>query len=488
MDNSPVLPLAVGTKCDTIIVVHLSNEANINKNRFSDVSILEIEPSENLGGLFSGTINFDNRYTGRLIDLGYNDTIQQLKNLQSNRKKEGIQENLTINGDHVYELVSTLSAEDKYRLFNECDFILNGNYAKINYLSEDGFGKTIWRLITGKTHMCRKKLLLNNAELQGKMLMILNCLDSEILNIKQGMRYLFNMSLDISDILLENHLELQSITEVLASIIDHTKYIDDFLAKKYPDYKSWGRNDVEKRLDSIRSSINSRIQALNESKRAVWKKQQEQISSAKQCRILRLMPEKSVVLTSGGTNTVNSVKLDSWWNSQYPDVVEKGAKDNNCSVVVLHEFNKQNTSIKHIHATDYFMFLWFINTPIADRKSQYVFMIDRWDSQLYVYGYEVSADGESYSSIKLNNNQIFSGRARFNISKDLDNMIGIINNRSIIYRTFYLPADRNLEDRMNNVPNYHIQIVDPKWENKLFENNGEYFVDLIDRFVSRVYD
>ena len=85
-DNSPALPLAVAKRCDTIIAVHLDSEVGINKKKFHNV--LEINPTRDTGGLFSGLLNFSTDHTKMLINLGYHDSIKIFKAVKKNWQKE----------------------------------------------------------------------------------------------------------------------------------------------------------------------------------------------------------------------------------------------------------------------------------------------------------------------------------------------------------------------------------------------------------------
>ncbi len=79
-DNSPVKPLAFGEKCDVVIVVHLDGvEYNIDKSEYPDTQILEIVPSLELGGFFSGTLNFSTVKIENLIQKGFEDSIDIFK-------------------------------------------------------------------------------------------------------------------------------------------------------------------------------------------------------------------------------------------------------------------------------------------------------------------------------------------------------------------------------------------------------------------------
>ncbi|WP_461204660.1 patatin-like phospholipase family protein [Clostridium sp. DL1XJH146] len=74
VDNTPIMPL-IKEGCQRIIVVYLNNESKINKEEYKGKEIIEIIPSKNLGGFFSGTFDFTNKGSIRRINLGYKDAM-----------------------------------------------------------------------------------------------------------------------------------------------------------------------------------------------------------------------------------------------------------------------------------------------------------------------------------------------------------------------------------------------------------------------------
>ncbi|MCL6591951.1 MAG: patatin-like phospholipase family protein [Firmicutes bacterium] len=77
-DNVPLLPL-YNEGCNFGIIVHLSATSIIQKDRFPDMEILEIFPSESLGGLMNGTLDFSAEGAKRRMRIGYEDTIRVLE-------------------------------------------------------------------------------------------------------------------------------------------------------------------------------------------------------------------------------------------------------------------------------------------------------------------------------------------------------------------------------------------------------------------------
>lgn len=77
-DNIPVKPLEKES-IDCIIVIHLSSNPAITNTYKGE--IIEVFPSNNLGGLIGGTLDFDGQSIHQRMNLGYNDTKRALINL-----------------------------------------------------------------------------------------------------------------------------------------------------------------------------------------------------------------------------------------------------------------------------------------------------------------------------------------------------------------------------------------------------------------------
>ena len=80
-DNIPVTPV-VNEGCDTIITVILDQAGEFGKQqlKYNNTHFWKIVPKENLGGLLTGTLDFDPHKAKIRIDQGYNDTKQLLQN------------------------------------------------------------------------------------------------------------------------------------------------------------------------------------------------------------------------------------------------------------------------------------------------------------------------------------------------------------------------------------------------------------------------
>lgn len=85
--NTPIKPVASALNVDTIIVVYLKSEEELNEtytntwisdSEANGKKMIEIVPSKALGDLVEGTMNFDPENISELIDLGYQDTCTLL--------------------------------------------------------------------------------------------------------------------------------------------------------------------------------------------------------------------------------------------------------------------------------------------------------------------------------------------------------------------------------------------------------------------------
>lgn len=90
-DNLPVEPLYRLEKCEIIVVVHLTTNAEltkIKKEDYPNAVILEIRPRQEQGGLFAGTLDFNAENAKRRIRQGYDDNIAMLRNVQEMIERE----------------------------------------------------------------------------------------------------------------------------------------------------------------------------------------------------------------------------------------------------------------------------------------------------------------------------------------------------------------------------------------------------------------
>ncbi|WP_297639751.1 patatin-like phospholipase family protein [uncultured Clostridium sp.] len=77
-DNVPIEPVYY-EKCDLIIVVGLMRGYRVDRNIYSESQILEIIPSEMEEGFIDGALNFTEENSKQRMEVGYNDTINQIK-------------------------------------------------------------------------------------------------------------------------------------------------------------------------------------------------------------------------------------------------------------------------------------------------------------------------------------------------------------------------------------------------------------------------
>lgn len=84
--NTPTAPILQRNDIDTVFVVYLKSaeelgDKNVSLEEFAekDIATVEIIPSQPLGNLIKGTLNFSEKQIQNLIDLGYEDTVRILK-------------------------------------------------------------------------------------------------------------------------------------------------------------------------------------------------------------------------------------------------------------------------------------------------------------------------------------------------------------------------------------------------------------------------
>lgn len=96
-DNCPVYPLNWNSAlCDTIIAIHLKHTKDrIDKSQYPEVKIHEIVPnvSSDELGLLKGTLHFNTEHAKKLLQAGYNDSIDVFRkmdilyNMEDNSQK-----------------------------------------------------------------------------------------------------------------------------------------------------------------------------------------------------------------------------------------------------------------------------------------------------------------------------------------------------------------------------------------------------------------
>ena len=119
-DNLPVNPLYLNDIKD-LIVISLSDTLRVDQNKFKLNTLIEIYPSYDLGDLFDGTLNFNQKYISFAMKLGYFDTKRTLNNyfgisngchtpefdynqIQHELQVESLQKNINKNIDYINNL------------------------------------------------------------------------------------------------------------------------------------------------------------------------------------------------------------------------------------------------------------------------------------------------------------------------------------------------------------------------------------------------
>lgn len=508
-DNSPVYPLFAAGKCGTVIVVHLDREwCAVDRSNFEDIHILELIPSQDLGGFFSGTINFDKNHAAKLMEYGYYDAIKLFERMCNNRLMEQVESDIrkssAISYDQFqqYKLklkIKQLTPDEKYALFNECEFLLSNNYSSLDYLSEKGIGKTLLRLLFGGGRKAKKKIMENTQELLDKIEDISACLNGEMLDMKLRIKY-------HTHVLISQHMYFLRLLELLEDHDKHLAHIDNFLTEKYPDYPQWDKTRTEYKIEELRADINRGIAELNQQDSDdydMYKAEEKRIEEAESTRILRITPFKATVVTNKGTEVSNEpIKYANTFGLTVPpETVKEWLSKKRCSVAVIPEYmykfhggadkGAKPKGVTLITSADYFMYLWFLNTPKKERIGRCVCMLDMYSSTLYAYGYEVSADGMTYQKIGFNGkNHILSGNSNKYVREWLEKLFEGRYNDTLFFRTFIGTTDNELKKRLgdNNVFKNKIRPVNPyRWEKILVDNDGEELVTFVHNHIRNIY-
>lgn len=108
-DNVPINP-AYLEGCNFIIVVHLNRDSIINKSKFSNSTIVELFPQNDLGSFLSGTLNFSPHHILKRINEGYRDTCNIMESITNflktdekriNLHQEGHNNELLFKNEHI---------------------------------------------------------------------------------------------------------------------------------------------------------------------------------------------------------------------------------------------------------------------------------------------------------------------------------------------------------------------------------------------------
>ncbi len=144
--NTPVTPLLTRPDIDTVFVVYLKSVQELGGKRTDTssltkkgMSVVEIIPSQPLGNIIKGTLNFSEQQIQDLIDLGYQDTARVLSS--KGYRKGGSYNSWSYSYDDYYNSGSGSYYEDDYysndSYYNEDDYYDNGSYYDDSYDSYD---------------------------------------------------------------------------------------------------------------------------------------------------------------------------------------------------------------------------------------------------------------------------------------------------------------------------------------------------------------
>ncbi len=144
--NTPVTPLLTRPDIDTVFVVYLKSVQELGGKRTDTssltkkgMSVVEIIPSQPLGNIIKGTLNFSEQQIQDLIDLGYQDTARVLSS--KGYRKGDSYNSWSYSYDDYYNSGSGSYYEDDYysndSYYNEDDYYDNGSYYDDSYDSYD---------------------------------------------------------------------------------------------------------------------------------------------------------------------------------------------------------------------------------------------------------------------------------------------------------------------------------------------------------------
>lgn len=80
-DNVPVYPV-YQRGCDTILVIHLNMGDRVDPRLYPGARIIEVSPTQPLGGVMSGNLDYKPENARWRMELGYRDAMAQLRELR----------------------------------------------------------------------------------------------------------------------------------------------------------------------------------------------------------------------------------------------------------------------------------------------------------------------------------------------------------------------------------------------------------------------
>lgn len=163
-ENCPINPV-YKENIDEIFIIALNNNFSEYKfKNYKNSRFILIKPSENLGGLFSGTLDFSESSISYTINLGYSDTLNLLG--RSGNMGKGKRKTINLNIEIKNILENNVSKSEQLEKFiNQSNFsnpnieskTLGGDVWYINLFSIDG-----WRLQQHKIMPNHYRILDNN--------------------------------------------------------------------------------------------------------------------------------------------------------------------------------------------------------------------------------------------------------------------------------------------------------------------------------------
>lgn len=142
--NTPVTPLLTRTDIDTVFVVYLKSAQELGEKKASTssltkkgMSVVEIIPSQPLGNIIKGTLNFSEQQIQALIDLGYQDTLRVLSN--KGYRKPGRSNSWSYSYDDYYNSGSSSYYDDGYYSDDSYYYDNDSYYDEDDYYYNDGY-------------------------------------------------------------------------------------------------------------------------------------------------------------------------------------------------------------------------------------------------------------------------------------------------------------------------------------------------------------
>ena len=142
--NTPVTPLLTRPDIDTVFVVYLKSIQELGGKRTDTssltkkgMSVVEIIPSQPLGNIIKGTLNFSEQQIQELIDLGYQDTLRVLSS--KGYRKPSSYNSWSYSYDDYYNSGSSSYYDDGYYSDDSYYYDNDSYYDEDDYYYNDGY-------------------------------------------------------------------------------------------------------------------------------------------------------------------------------------------------------------------------------------------------------------------------------------------------------------------------------------------------------------